>query len=449
MNYRVGTEVDTQLIDYTGLDVMVDAGIGMYRHMDINWADWEPNAPVGGVHTYVAPAAYSWRAALDDGIARASAAGMQVCICVRNAPAWAKTYGNAAVDVLDPSHYTDFRDFLNTIITRYKAAPYNVLYYELWNEPDSLDTTRPDQVGCWLTAKSYIEMLQVVYPYVKDTSRHPEVYIINGGVADIGTWTQEFITGRRNNVVVCNPGINYVDIFAYHAYEQIYRGAGSWRLWPDSNPTKPHFVYRLDLIKALIDGANVSASKKLIPIWMNEGGALGMGVSGTGGTDYDLIFRVAQSGFITYMLAYMVGEERLALYSWWPWLTACGPYWSSSGVGIIAGDPWHYEPYTLPYWGGIAEAFKFGIEFTAGCTHISTTKVGDVTTIKLLGANGKERWLMWNSGAPIKCSWPSGADAIYSSCGEQINPPGAIFDGVYLDTVSWGGNGMALWLEWL
>jgi hypothetical protein len=357
---KFGTEVDSEFKDYRGADAIVDAGFGWYRHMQIDWARYE----VTPGEYISAPSA--WDAALDAGIARATAAGLQTIIVIRNSPAWATTSGVAGCASITPSAYISFANFINWVAARYKHAPYQVLHYELGNEPD--DVTKPPnttEVGCWQHASDYVDMLKVVYPVVK--LMHPKITLMNGGLVDLGDWAHEFITS----------GVKYVDALAYHAYDYIHAGKAMWDGATD--PVYPaNYLQRLKLIRSWL----ADSTKPNIPIYMNEGAA----IAGDPTPSDDDLVRI-QAYFAAFMTAQMIGE-KLEQYSWW--VSYGMP--SSYGTSVTDGDPYYYVTNTLH------TALAFGISRVEGAVHITTTRsITGASIIKLRDANGKPLWLMWNT----------------------------------------------------
>jgi hypothetical protein len=360
---KFGTEVDSEFADYRGAQAIVDAGFGWYRHLQIDWASREP-AP--GQYITVPT---DWDAALDAGIARATAEGLQTIIVIRNSPAWATTSGVAGCAAIKPSMHISFANFVNRVVSRYTQPPYQVTHYELGNEPD--DVTKPadtTEVGCWQRAADYVDMLKVVYPAVKQQHRH--VTIMNGGLIDVGAWAREFITS----------GLGYVDALAYHAYDYIEAGKPMWN--DATDPDYPaNYLKKLARIRSWLP----DSAKPGITIFMNEGAAL---AGNPVPADGDL--KRVQAYFAAFMTAQMIGE-RLEQYSWW--VSQGMP--SSYGTSVTDGDPYYYITNTLH------TALAFGMQRVQSAEHITTMRnAAGASIIKLRDATGRELWLMRNTNGP-------------------------------------------------
>jgi hypothetical protein len=74
-----------------------------------------------------------------------------------------------------------FGDFMYATVQKYSQPPYNVKYWEMWNEPDAATSFfRKDPhtpYGCWGDEAAadygrgyYADMLQAVYPRIKQAT---------------------------------------------------------------------------------------------------------------------------------------------------------------------------------------------------------------------------------------------------------------------------------------
>lgn len=130
-------------------------------------------------------------AELEQELRDASAQGFEVILIVRSAPGWAqKNPGQQCGPVL-PSKYAAFGAFLRDAVARYSVAPFNVKYWEIWNEPDadpSLFAGNPNtEFGClgdqtdeFYGGGAYGELLKAVYPQLKQAN--PAAQMLVGGL---------------------------------------------------------------------------------------------------------------------------------------------------------------------------------------------------------------------------------------------------------------------------
>jgi alpha-L-arabinofuranosidase len=77
---------------------------------------------------------------------------------------------------------------MHDAVERYSAPPYNVKYWEIYNEPDAPKNTNEPPYGmiygCWgisgdtyFGGEAYGEMLKVVYPYIKSANSSAQVLV--------------------------------------------------------------------------------------------------------------------------------------------------------------------------------------------------------------------------------------------------------------------------------
>ncbi|MGB0388236.1 MAG: hypothetical protein ACPGWR_25745 [Ardenticatenaceae bacterium] len=155
--------------------------------------------------------------------------GLTLVVPVRKVPTWAQktppySCGPIAEDALD-----DFADFMREMVTRYSAPPYNVTYWEMWNEPDVDPALIGDShFGCWGDNSDpyygggyYAEMLKQVYPAIKEAN--PAAQVVIGGLLLNCDPTQppegrDCKPGKFLEGILQNGGGDYFDIVAYHAY---------------------------------------------------------------------------------------------------------------------------------------------------------------------------------------------------------------------------------------
>jgi len=179
-------------------------------------------------------------AALEQHLVDASAAGLEVILIIRGTPEWARaeeTLGYSCGPIR-PSKLTNFASFMAQVVSRYSQPPYNVSYYEIWNEPDVEISVLPSPdsaYGCWGDPKDeyygggyYGEMLKVIYPIVK--TANPNAKVMVGGLLLMcnphlpGACTSshpKFLEGilHRNGG---NDGGDYFDGVSFHAYDYYF-----------------------------------------------------------------------------------------------------------------------------------------------------------------------------------------------------------------------------------
>ncbi|MBE0409923.1 MAG: hypothetical protein IBX69_09340 [Anaerolineales bacterium] len=213
-----------------GLNLMKDAGAFWIRRNGLLWSDVEP---VQGVRNWdVSPVR-----SLETELINANQAGMEVILIIRSTPEWAREDPELACGRIKSEALQDFADFVKEAVARYSVPPYNVHYWQIWNEPDA----DPEHVwseapfGCWgnpeedfFGAGYYTDILKVVYPAAKQAN--PSIKIVVGGLLlncdpvedPVNCAMSTYLEG-----ILVNGGKNYFDAVSFHAYDA-YVGLGEY-----------------------------------------------------------------------------------------------------------------------------------------------------------------------------------------------------------------------------
>lgn len=197
---------DTQTINYAQT-----AGM-RWMHTRIMWADVEP--------ANTTPEYYHW-ADYDARLQAAGNAGFKnVAILLYN-PSWAATLPGGNIDKVPLSEFTEF---VAATVSRYKDPPYNVKYWEIYNEPDNtwLKYAQLDWWGYWgHDAAGYLRILQAAYTTIK--SIDPQAQVLLGGLAydwfteDTNPSPGPFARSFLSDLLALGGG-NYFDILSFHYY---------------------------------------------------------------------------------------------------------------------------------------------------------------------------------------------------------------------------------------
>lgn len=191
----------------------------------MDWAEIEP--------TLTDPPTYNWTT-YDEKFSAFSQAGLAPIVIIGENPSWAAP---TVCGPLTDTMYIKFAEFLTEAVNRYKNPPYNVKYWEIYNEPDDTwyDPARAAEVfpaglghGCWgYYGGEYAYMLSWAYPAIK--AADPEAKVLLGGLAydwftdQGGPFYRYFIDDVLNN-----GGGNYFDYMnfhyfpPFHAYWNVY-----------------------------------------------------------------------------------------------------------------------------------------------------------------------------------------------------------------------------------
>jgi hypothetical protein len=162
------------------------------------------------------PENYWWWPEFGDILAELSAKNINVILTFDGNPTWAATYRGGRIDKVPLSELVDF---VKAAVAHYSAPPYNVKYWEFYNEPDNGSALyAEDGWGYWgRWPADYAALLQAVYGPIKAVD--PEAQVVFGGIAydnwesDGGPFIENFVDG-----VLQAGGGQYFDIMNFHYY---------------------------------------------------------------------------------------------------------------------------------------------------------------------------------------------------------------------------------------
>jgi len=284
-NYpAVQTIFGVEMYDITeggGLNEISAAGATYIRH------NKSSSGPVDGlIWTAVEPnkGDRNWDALseMEKQLINAAKRGMEVILIVRSTPKWARLFPKSPCGPIKPSEYAAFGQFMHDAVERYSAFPYNVKYWELYNEPDFPKNTKyppyGDLHGCWgisgdtyFGGEAYGDMLKVVYPYIKSANSSAQV-LVGGLLLDCDPRGVPSICEGLNPPHLKEPsrffeGIlragagNSFDGVSFHAYDYYYGSMGKYgnANWNTSwNTTGPVITAKADYISELMTNYGVT-----------------------------------------------------------------------------------------------------------------------------------------------------------------------------------------------
>ena len=256
-----------------GLSKLLDAGIQWTRTPGIMWADVEKTEGT-----------YNWGAAsiakLDSNLLAAKQNGLKPILLVHSTPPWAqKTQTNAAnCGPIAEAKFGAFAKFMQQAVNRYSNAPYNIEYFEIWNEPDVPASTDNPGWGCWgdvndtyFGGAHFGKMLSVVYPAMKQAN--PSIKVLLSGLlmGCNGTATACDANDKKASNffegILRSSGKASYDIVNFHAYDFFNTslavvGKYSHSKWNSTNADGPVVVAKSRFLKAKM--AQFGISKPLM-----------------------------------------------------------------------------------------------------------------------------------------------------------------------------------------
>jgi hypothetical protein len=198
---------------------------------------------------------------------------MEVILIVRRTPEWAQYYPGFSCGPMRSKYFNYFAKFMEDAVARYSTPPYNVKYYEIWNEPDAPAGANPNSVfGCWhddnqpaFAGTHYGDMLKVIYPAVK--SANPTAQLLVGGLLldcdpnNPPDGTNCEASRFLERVLQAGAG-NSFDGVSFHAYDFFFNGTGLGQYsnsnWNSAwNTTGPVLLQKVNYLNSLLNNYGV------------------------------------------------------------------------------------------------------------------------------------------------------------------------------------------------
>jgi hypothetical protein len=228
----------TSLTPERGLDDIVALGTTWVRSGSLLWRDVEPVE--GGGYHWDAPGVR----AIEQEMLNASSHNLKLILIVRGSPAWATSPYKADCAPINPAKYARFAKFMAAAVERYSSPPYNVMFWEIGNEPDAPIFPIDSGFGCWgvegdpyYGGRAYGALLKAVYPAMK--TKAPEISVLNGGLLLDRPYNPADGSGRAarfmEGVFMAGAGDSF-DVLSYHSYSYYdgtvdgTRGATDWKI---------------------------------------------------------------------------------------------------------------------------------------------------------------------------------------------------------------------------
>ena len=406
-----GLEVNP-VSDKGGLALVQETDTSWVRGISISWQEIEP-----------VPGARNWEAlaSTETEILNAVENGLTPILLVLRAPVWARLDSNFACGPIHPDELGAFADFLQDLVQRYSQPPYQVRFWEIWNEPDVGLGHSPGAAGfgCWGDPEDqyygggrYAGMLKAVYPAVK--AADPAAQVLLGGLlldcdpedppeSPPGSGTlKDCSSGKFLRGVLENGGGAFFDAVSFHAYDYYYFEAGqygnpNWHSsWDESGPV---LVAKTRYLQKLLQEYGVGDK----PLLNTELGLL-CGSTGKEDTCQTETFNNTKAYYLAqaYALAMVEGLDANLWYSLRGW----------RGTGFVRVN---LEP--LP----VYDAYQFSTRQLAGAAFAEEISLYPGVKGLQFIRDGKELWLLWSlDGQNHEILLPNRPEAVYDVFGEAL-----------------------------
>ena len=248
------------------------SGASWIRHNGLKWSKVEPTEGTRD---------WSVLADLEQALIETSHSGVETILIVRSTPTWAQKLPGIYCGPILEEKFASFGQFMYDVVARYSQPPYNVKYWEIWNEPDApYSLEQPNSpYGCWGDNNDayygggyYALMLQAVYPMIK--AADPDAQVLIGGLLldcdprPGSNYCTEYGHDKRSpkflEGILLNNGQNYFDGISFHAYDYFYYpdpqvGHYSNVLWGSSwDTTGPVSLTKADFLLSVLAEYNVT-----------------------------------------------------------------------------------------------------------------------------------------------------------------------------------------------
>ena len=397
-----------QLTSGGGLDQMVAAQISWTRPTGVVWSSVEPTEGT-----------YNWSvlASLESELQNASSKGIQVILIVHSTPQWARKIAGSGPTCgpISQGKLPAFSSFMRALVARYSVPPYNVKYWEIWNEPD-IDPSfvSPDSpYGCWGDQNDahygggyYAEMLKVTYPQIK--AANPQAQVLIGGLlldcdpihppAGNDCKPARFLEG-----ILINNGGPYFDGVSFHAYDYYFGQSGQYgnSNWQSAwNTTGPVLIAKTQFIQSLLSQYSVSGK-----FLMNTESALLCNACSN-----DSVFETTKANYVVQAYVAAIAQGLRANI----WYSVLG--WQNSG--LLNSDLSPRPAYT---------AFRFArseLRDAKFAGDITSSDIGGASSVKGYKFNRGDRriWVLWSlDGATHLITLPVPL-AAWDALGHSVSP---------------------------
>lgn len=389
----------------------VDLNPGWVRHDGISWASVEHEQ-----------GHYDWSrvAAAEAELRQLGEHGLNVVVSIQGTPDWAQKYPGYRCGLMKEEALDDFANFVAAAVRRYSTPPYNVRYWEIWNEPDvAYQIAGPTWgFGClgdlddpYYGGGDYARILQAVYPAVK--AANPAARVVFGGLlldCDPTNPPQGkdcssalFLEGALRE----GAGASF-DILAYHAYPH-WAKLDSRADWDLQHFAWKHrggiFLGKLDFVRQVM--AQYGVNK---PIMMNEGGLLcyPLNPDCNEGGAYKAQFHRDQANYVVRLYVRGWAQGLVGVM----WYTLNGPGWRQGGLLDENQQP-------RPAY----QALRFLASQLDGARYEGPLSTGDPNLEAYTFRRGTTRISVYwrNDGNTTVLELPAGA-TLYNALGDQLIP---------------------------
>lgn len=379
------------------------------RRNSLIWKDVEPTE---GARNWGAAAA------VEADMIAASSRNVRLIVIVHGTPTWAQQIAGSTCGPIRNDKIAAFATFMRDVVAKYSKPPYNVKYWEIWNEPDApTSISAPGiQYGCWGNPADpyggggyYASVLSQVAPQIRQVD--PQAKVVLGGLLlgcnpnspPAGGCT----AGRYLEGILRAGGATHFDVVSFHAYDYFndtanavggYNGGREWgTAW---NTTGPVLIAKTQFVKSVLNQFGVTG-KALVN---TESGLLCFFCAARPSN-----FEVTKAYYVPQAYAAAIAEG-LAGNVWYSW------------------EGWFFSELIDPAY----TAFKTANSILLDAKYTGQVSAGEVGASGVRGykftRDGKQIWVIWSlDGATKNVTLSPGAPAVVTDALGAAQPASASF----------------------
>lgn len=395
-----GVSLGRSNVNDTTIAHVATTGVSWVRYDAILWSEVEASPGVRD---------WSRLSQVEAELRTLAAAGVTVTVSVSSVPGWAQQVPGVACGPIAPAALEAFASFVGELVARYSVPPYNVRYWEIWNEPD-IDpalVAGDSPFGCWGDAAdpyygggAYATMLQRVYPAIKQAN--PAAQVLLGGLLLDCDPTHETAaacpSGQFLEGVLRNGGGAAFDILAYHSYAYWSPVTHDWdqlhTAWEHRGGV---FVGKLDFVRTIMRQYGVTK-----PVMLNEGCLICLPSNTVcpGGT-----FLADQANYAIRLYTRAWASNVQAVI----WYNLSREGWRQGGLLDSAGQP---RP--------VYQALTFMTTLLRGATFAAPVTTGTLEGYTFFRGRSSYTVYWTNDGSSVKVTLPTATQAVYDYQGRLI-----------------------------
>ncbi len=328
---------------------------------------------------------------LDQGFLRLAEYGLHPIVNIMHIPEWAATehptlHDRPSCGPVRADKMGAYTDFLKELVHRYSKAPYNVKYWEIYNEPDKIHRLAPgiNIGGCFgeIWYDDYVRMLKASYQAIKEID--PDAVVAFGGVAH--DWFYFFRTDPSwdypndglfdpyflDEVIGTRRAGEWFDVMNFHTYY-------AWRYYWEYYGYGRDILAKYNYIKAQMTQYGYGDK----PIIITE-----TGMRSFDPDNPEEISERAQARYVLKLFARLLTVMQRQPFVWYS-LRDTGDYYNNStnSHGLIRNDGTLKPSYYV---------YRFGVQQFTNARFVGMTDdYGNTIEGYRYEKEGREFWVMW------------------------------------------------------